>query len=111
MNWSDVVAIATRFPAVAEGVSYAEPSLKVGRRLLARYRERDDSLVILGVPAHERDILIEAAPATFFLEPHYEPHDIVLARLTVIGPREVETLLERRWRAVATKTAIRQFDR
>ncbi|MEZ5799560.1 MAG: MmcQ/YjbR family DNA-binding protein [Nitratireductor sp.] len=110
MTWSEIVKLAKKYPAVTESVSYGEPSLKVGSKLLTRYREQDNSLVILDVPSQERELLIEAAPEIFFLEPHYKPHDIVLVRLDNIAPKEVENFLERRWRNSATKKAIRAFD-
>lgn len=111
MRWSDVVDIALRWPEVAEGISYGEPSLKVRKRLLTRVRQTDDSLVLLDVPFEEREILIAAAPQTFFTEEHYRNYDVVLARLGTISPREVSTFLERRWRSSATKRAVAAFDK
>ncbi|MDX8355593.1 hypothetical protein [Cognatiyoonia sp. IB215182] len=110
MRWQDVVEIALKWPEVAEGISYGEPSLKVRKRLLTRNRLQDDSIVFLDVPPEEREMLIEASPRTFFVEDHYKSYDIVLARLESISPPEVQTILERRWRSSATKRAIAEFD-
>ena len=49
-------------------------------------------------------------PDAFFCEPHYEAHDIVLARLGSVRPEVVARLLERRWRASATRRAVAAFD-
>ena len=110
MRWQGVVEIALKWPEVAEGISYGEPSLKVRKRLLTRTRTEDDSIVFLDVPSEEREMLIEASPQTFFVEDHYRDHDIVLAHLERISPSEVEALLERRWRNSASKRAITKFD-
>lgn len=111
MRWRNVVSIAMKWPEVTEGISYGEPSLKVRKRLLTRVRLTNDSLVLLDIPSEERDVLIAAAPQTFFTEDHYRGYDIVLARLENISAREVETFLERRWRSSATKRAISEFDK
>ncbi|MEM9476230.1 MAG: hypothetical protein AAGA71_13115 [Pseudomonadota bacterium] len=70
MLWQDVVDIALKWPEVAEGTSYGEPSLKVRKRLLTRTRTEDDSIVFLDVPSEEREMLIAASPQTFFVEDH-----------------------------------------
>jgi hypothetical protein len=110
VTWGDVVELALEWPEVSESVSYSEPSLKVRKRLPARHRLDDDSIVLLDVPADERDHLIEIMPDVFFIEPHYLGHDIVLARLGTIPTHDLERLLERRWRGSASKRAIGEFD-
>jgi hypothetical protein len=106
MRWEDVVAFALQWPEVCEAVYYGEPSLKVRKRLLARHRLEDDSMVLLDVPHDERAYLIESMPESFFCEPHYEGHDIVLARLQHVPVDVVERVLKRRWRSSASKRAI-----
>ena len=109
-GWDEAVALALALPETAEATSYGEPSLKVGRSLLCRLRVADRSLVLLGVPAEEREMLLEADPDTFFLEDHYRDHDIVLARLDRLEAGVFRSLLERRWRAVAPRRAVRALD-
>ncbi|WP_299744208.1 hypothetical protein [uncultured Tateyamaria sp.] len=108
MRWSDVVELALQWPEVSESVSYGEPSLKTRKRLLARHRMDDDSLVLLDVPVGERDHLIEIMPEVFFIEPHYLSHDIVLAKLANIPSDVLERLLVRRWRSSASKRALKE---
>ena len=110
MKWSDVVTLALRWPEVTEAISYGEPSLKVRKRLLARLRRADNSLVLLDVPPKERDVLIGLFPAAFFCEAHYAPHDIVVAWLDHAPCDTVERLMERRWRNSASARAIAAFD-
>ena len=110
MRWHDLVDLATRWPEVSASVSYSEPSLKVRNRLLAQHRLADDNVVLLDVPPAERDHLIEMMPGNFFTEPHYEAHDIVLARLDTL-PRDIALrLLDRRWRSSATRRAVATYD-
>ena len=110
MHWEDIVQLATQWPEVEQAVSYGEPSLKVRKSLLTRHRVDDDSLVLMDVPADERDHLIGMIPEAFFIEPHYAGHDIVLAHLGGLPPDIAKRLLERRWRNTATKRAVAQYD-
>lgn len=110
LTWDQVCAIALRYPEVTRSVSYGEPSLKFRKHLLTRLREADNSLVVLDVPPPEREMLIEAAPDVFFCEPHYAPHDIVLARLAALTADAAAPLLDRRWRNLAPKRLIAAFD-
>ncbi|MEM7543958.1 MAG: hypothetical protein AAF367_00325 [Pseudomonadota bacterium] len=55
-------------------------------------------------------MLIESAPDIFYVTPHYQAYDIVLARIDVIRASELMPYLERRWRGCATKKAIHAFD-
>jgi hypothetical protein len=52
------------------------------KKLLARLREDSDSLVMLGVPLDERDMLIESQPKIFYFTDHYRDYPIVLIRLS-----------------------------
>ena len=111
MDWRNVVELALRWPEVTEATSYGEPSLKVRKRLLARHRPGDNSIVLQDVPIDEREHLIEMMPDVFFCEPHYADYDIVLAWLPDLPPDMALRLLERRWRSSATKKAIAAFDK
>ena len=106
MTWDDVLALALQLPGTEPALSYGEPSLKVGRALLTRYRVADDSLVLLEVCEHDRALRLDTAPEVFFLEEHYRPYDIVLARLPALTAPVLAPLLERRWRAIAGKRRV-----
>lgn len=107
MNWDDVRKLAATLPEVAEGASYGAPALKVGRGLLVRLREEDASLVLLDVPPEERALLIGREPEIYHLTPHYENYAIVLARMAAITPDRLFPFLERRWRGLAPKRALK----
>ena len=109
-DWAEACEIALAFPETVEARSYGEPSLKTGRSLVCRLRLSDASLVILDVPTEEREMLLEADPSVFFLEDHYRDHAIVLAHLGKLDPETFRAFVERRWRNVASKRAIRTFE-
>ena len=110
MRWDDVVQLVEDLPDVVVGASYGTPALKVKAKLLTRLRTEDNSLVLLDVAPDERDMLMEANPVTFHTTPHYGGYPIVLARLGTLEPASVRMFLERRWRNVASKRTVAQWD-
>ena len=110
MTWDEVRAIALSLPEVEESTSYGTPSFKVKTKFLTRLRSEDDSLVLLDVGFDEREMLIEAEPATFHITPHYKDYPSVLARMATVDPGTLRAFFERRWRNVAPKRAVKAFD-
>ena len=110
MTFDDVRKIALAWPEVADGTSYGTPALKVRKKMLARLKEDGDSLVMPGVPQDERDMLVERAPRVFYFTDHYRDYPMVLIRLSKAKRTDVEPLLLRHWRTLASKTAIKAFD-
>ena len=110
VTFDDVRKIALDWSDVEDGTSYGTPALKVRKKLLARLREDGDSLVMLGVPLDERDMLVESQPKVFYFTDHYRDYPTVLIRLSKTRRGTVEPLLRRRWRELASKAAIREFD-
>jgi hypothetical protein len=110
VTFGDVRNIALAWPEVEDGTSYGTPALKVRKKLLARLREDNESLVMFGVPLDERDMLIESRPEIFYFTDHYRDYPTVLIRLSKAKHAMVEPLLRRRWRLLASKKAIKTFD-
>ncbi|MGF6231233.1 hypothetical protein QFZ27_005188 [Inquilinus ginsengisoli] len=112
MTFDDVCALALAWPGVERSTSYGTPALKVKGKLLTRLREDGETLVVLGVGLDEREMLIEAEPEVFHLTPHYQNSPIVLVHLAEADSRAraVEALLLRRWRTVAPKRVVKEFD-
>ena len=108
MTFDDVRKFARLWPEVEDGTSYGTPALKVRKKLLARLREDGDSLVTPGVPRDERDMLVERAPKVFYFTDHYRDYPMVLIRLSRAKPADVEPLLRRHWRRLASKAALKQ---
>jgi len=108
--WGDVVAIATRFPGVQETTSFNTPSLKVGKRFLARLRTNPDALVIKTTDLQEREALLEGWPDVFFTTPHYDGYPAVLVHLERIEPAMLAELVEDAWRTYALKRHLAEHD-
>jgi hypothetical protein len=110
MTFDDVRKIALAWPEVTDGTSYGTPALKVRNKLLVRLKEDGDSLVVPGVPQDERDMLVERAPQLFYFTDHYRDYPMVLIRLSKAKRADVEPLLRRHWRTLASKAAIKAFE-
>ena len=110
MTYDDIRKIALVWPEVEDGSSYGTPALKVRKKMLVRLKEDGDSLVMPGVPQDEREMLIESQPKIFYFTDHYRDYPMVLIRLSKAKRRDVEPLLRRHWRALASKAAVREHD-
>ena len=110
MTYDDVREIALAWPEVEDGTSYGTPALKVRKKLLVRLKEDNDSLVVLSVPQDERAMLVESEPKVFYFTDHYRDYPTVLIRLSKAKRSTVEPFLRRRWRGLASKKAVKEFD-
>ena len=110
MTFDDVRKFALLWDEVEDGTSYGTPALKVRKKLLARLREDNDSLVMPGVLQDEREMLIESQPKVFYFTDHYRDYPMVLIRLSKASRAVVEPLLRRHWRTLASKKAVKEFD-
>ena len=106
MTFDDVRKFTLAWPEVEDGTSYGTPALKVRKKLLARLREDNDSLVVFDIPFDEREMLIESQPRVFYFTDHYRDYPIALIRLSKATRATVEPLLRRHWRALASKKAV-----
>ena len=110
MTFDDVRKFALAWAEVEDGTSYGTPALKVRKKLLARLREDNDSLVVFDIPFDEREMLIESQPRVFYFTDHYRDYPMVLARLSKAKRTTIEPLLRRHWRALASKKAVKEYD-
>ena len=110
MTYDDIRKIALVWPEVEDGSSYGTPALKVRKKMLVRLKEDGDSLVMPSVPLDEREMLIESQPKIFYFTDHYRDYPMVLIRLSKAKRRDVEPLLRRHWRALASRAAVREYD-
>ncbi len=110
MTFDDIRKIALAWAEVEDGTSYGTPALKVRKKLLVRLKEDGDSLVISGVPPEERELLVEHEPKLFYFTDHYRNYPMVLMRLSKAKRADIEPLLRRQWRTLASKAEIRKFD-
>jgi hypothetical protein len=110
MTLEEMREIVLGFPGAVEGTSYGHPSFLVNKKFFTRLRRDDASLVLLDVSFDEREMLIEAEPQTFHVTAHYKDYPAVLARLASLDPGSFRNFLERRWRKIAPKKAVKERD-
>jgi len=110
MTLDEMREIALSFPGATEGVSYGRPSFLVNKKFFTRLRREDNSLVLLEVSFDEREMLMEAEPQTFHFTAHYKDYPSVLARLETLHPGSFRSFLERRWRKIAPKKLVKEWD-
>ena len=110
MTREEMREIALSFPGAEEGMSYGRPSFKVNGKFFTRLRREDNSLVLLEVPFDEREMLMEAEPQTFHFTAHYKDYPSVLARLETLHPGSFRAFLERRFRKIAKKSVVKQWE-
>lgn len=110
MTPAEAEAIVLSFPGVEPGLSWNTPSFKAYGKFFTRLRAEDASIVLQAVSHDEREMLIEAEPQTFHFTDHYRNFPIVLARIEHIDPAALRSFLERRWRQLAPKRAVKAWD-
>lgn len=110
MTPKEMREIVLSFPGAEEGESYGQPAFKVNGKFFTRLRKDDASLVLMDVSFDEREMLMEAEPATFHFTAHYKDYPSVLARIENLHPGSLRNFLERRWRKIAPKKAVKDYD-
>ncbi|MDB5470285.1 MAG: hypothetical protein JWR84_1845 [Caulobacter sp.] len=110
MTREEFEAVVMSFPGAEAGSSYGQPAYKIDGKFFTRIRKDDDSAVFSCVPYDEREFLIEADPATFHFTAHYKDYPMVLARLPGLEPEQARGFLERQFRKVAKKAAVRAWE-
>ena len=109
---TDIFARVRRFGLaladVEESTSFGAPSLKVGGTMFTciptnKSSEPDSLLVRLSFT--ERDLRLSFAPKIYYLKPHYEGYECVLARLKLIDDDALKELLETGWQFVRSTKA------
>ena len=110
MTFDEVREIVLALPGTAESDGYSTPALTVAGKLLARMKEDDDTMVLLGVDHNARAALMEQDPEVFFVTEHYEAYPNVLVWLPRATRKQVEALLVLSWRTVAPPALVKEFD-
>lgn len=108
--FAKVVAIAERFPGTEVSRSYGTPAIKVKRKLLARLRSEAEGGLAIRCDFVEREMLLQAAPETFYITDHYADYPMVLINLETVRWDAMPDIVERAWRFVATARLIKDYD-
>ena len=103
------MALKLRLPGVEETTSWGEPTLKAHGKLWVWWSPHEDAPVFK-VPFEEREVLVEAAPDTFFFTPHYKSHPLVLVRPEKLDLDWAKANLIRVWRDQAPKRVLKAYD-
>jgi hypothetical protein len=109
MNWNQVVRIAQELPSVEVGSYHGYPALRVEGKFLTRLGDDHKSLEFKGVGFDEGEILLALAPAVFFIPDEYKGRG-AFAWLSKIDEQRLRNILERRWRVVARRALVREYD-
>lgn len=99
------------FPGASEHASHGgKPAWRIGKKFFTWVRDEEDSLVAYVGSIDERDMLVESDPELFHFTDHYRDWPIVLVRLKRATPKLVRAMLERRFRAIATKKLLAEWE-
>jgi hypothetical protein len=98
--------IALSFPGAFERHSQGGPEIRVGDEYLVRIGTREPDTVQLKLESfEERDTMIAAQPALFFITEHWKSYKGVLARLCMLDAKTFRALLKQRMAVIAAKSA------
>jgi hypothetical protein len=101
ITFDTVRQIGLALPDVQEGTVYRSPALKVRGRMfacIAIHRSAEPDSLAIRMDFTQRDELIAADPATYYLTPHYVDYPVVLVRLSRVRPDALRDLLLAGWR-------------
>ncbi|MBC9227468.1 hypothetical protein GL325_14155 [Aeromicrobium sp. 636] len=109
-TWTDIEAFLLGFPDTEASTSWGMPGVKTGGRLVAWWRDRDDSpgCVAVKVDRDEAEALIQDAATPFHTNDHLRDRspNVVLFRPGEIDPVELRELLTDAWRVTATPSVL-----
>ena len=101
VTWATFRRQALALPGVKPATSYGRPALRGRRRLMARLEENAQDVAIrIGFP--DRDVLLEADPAAFYLTDRYRRYPALVVRLERLRRDMLARLIEESWRALET---------
>jgi hypothetical protein len=110
VNKAQLEKMILAFPGARESTAYGYPAWRIGEKFFTRLRDEDNSLVIHVDSFDERDMLLESDRRVFHITDHYRNSKMVLARIDRIERRVLQGFLERRFRAVAGKKAVKEWE-
>lgn len=109
MTHESMRALMLGYPGVQEAPCYGTPGFRVRRKLLARFHQDGESLVIR-TDFHTRDFLLRHRADVFHLTDHYRDHPWVLVRIAEASEAELREHFEEAWRRSAPKRMVAAHD-
>ena len=110
VTYAEVEKVALAFPGATKSITHGSPSWRIGKKFFTWVRPELESLVVHVDSIDERDGLIESDPALFHITDHYRDYPIVLVRLDKVSMKLVRAALERRFRSIATKKLVAEYE-
>ena len=105
VTFDTVRQFALTLPGVEDGTSYGTPALKVKGKLMVRFHQ-DGETIVVAADFAEREALIAEQPEVFYLTDHYLNYPWVLVRLATVRTDQIPDLLREAWRRVAPKSLV-----
>ena len=109
MTADEFRALCLALPEVVEGFNMGSTFFKVNGKDLARMLG-GDRIYFTGVPIEEIEMLVDAEPATFWADNHYKQAKCMVAHLGPIDAAAARPFLERRFREIAKKAAVKAWE-
>ena len=94
ITFDTVREIGMKFPGVEYGTAYGAPALKVHGKMFTcvpTHRSAEPDSLAIRLDFDQRDELIAADPATYYLKDHYVNYPCVLVRLSGFTRTRCET--------------------
>jgi hypothetical protein len=104
ISFATVRKIGLALPDVEEGTTYGSPALKVGGKMfacMANHSSAEPHSLAIRIDFDQRQDLMAADPATYYLTDHYVDYPVVLVRLGRVHPDALPDLLRMAWRFMA----------
>lgn len=110
-DWQGLKALALSLdlPEVTLAHPWGHEALKAHGKLWCYWGMMADGAVFRA-DKEEREILLAADPQTFFLHPHYAPHNLILVRPGRIDEGWARARLIAHWRDLAPKRRLKAWD-
>jgi hypothetical protein len=102
--------IVLSLPGAEASTSYRTPSVKVGGKIMSRWRTEAEGGLAIRCDFLDRQILLQAQPEVFFLTDHYRDYPMILVRLERISRDALADVVERAWRLVAPAKLLKERD-
>ena len=100
MTIAAAMKIGAALPDVEQTTTWGAPTLKVRGRMMACKainKQAEPNTMFVCLPIPQREELIAADPATYYMKPHYEEYPCVLVRLSQIHPDALRDLMRMGW--------------
>lgn len=109
VTFESVRRMILALPGVEEGTSYGTPAFRCNGKILARFHQDGESLV-LKVEFAAREVLMGNHPEVFYITDHYRCWPLMLVRLANADSNLLQSLIEEGWRGLASKRMLAAWE-